>query len=305
MTTDPTPFRVSVIIPAYNAARYLAETLESVLAQTVAPHEILVIDDGSTDATPAITAKYAPRVTYLHQQNRGVSAARNNAIGQATGNWIAFLDSDDLWEKQFIERVRPVCLSEPRPALVFTDYRTFGTANQEVRTSEVFAKWNSTTDVLAPAVTVMPSASLVPADTPIRFPEWARNDEDAIFFNEVSELGPVRCVAEVLMNYRKHPASAMAKVRNELIGFENLLRWAKGREAEKPGTVQRLMHSFAQVLINARWRRNWVWYWKLRGFCIANWPEGVPQPPILSERIWPPMVYRVKDMFDRARGRKS
>jgi glycosyltransferase involved in cell wall biosynthesis len=305
MNAQTADFRVSVIVPAYNAAKYLAETLDTVLAQTVPAHEILLIDDGSTDDTPAVAARYEGRITYIRRENRGVSAARNFAIGRATGNWIAFLDSDDLWEKPFIERVQPVCMSEPRPALVLTDYRTFGTANQEVRTSEVFAKWNPAIDVLAPAVTVMPSASLVPTDTPIRFPEWAKNDEDAIFFNEVSELGPVRCVPEILMNYRKHPDSVMAKSRNELIGVENLLRWAKSREAEKPGTVQRLMHSLATRLVNVRWRRNWEWYWKLRGFCIANWPAGVPQPPILTERIWPPIVYRVKDTLDRLRRGKG
>src|SRR5207249_2680017 len=106
-------------------------------------HEILLIDDGSTDDTPAIAAKYAARVTHLRQPNRGVSAGRNNGIGRATGNWIAFLDADDLWEPRFLERAAPVCLSEPRPALVFTDFRTFGGASEEVRPSEVFPRWDS------------------------------------------------------------------------------------------------------------------------------------------------------------------
>jgi glycosyltransferase involved in cell wall biosynthesis len=296
-------FRASVVVPAYNAARFLAETLETALAQTLPAHEVLVIDDGSTDVTPAVAAKFGARIRYIRQPNAGVSAARNHALSLATGNWVAFLDADDLWEPQFLERARPVCLSEPRPALVFTDYRTFGDAEEVVRTSEVFTRWDSGADVLAPAVTIMPSASLVPADVPVRFPEWAKNDEDAIFFNELSELGPVRCVPEVLMRYRKHPGSAMAKVRNELVGFENLLRWAREREATRPGTVRRLMHTFATRLENVRWRRNWVWYWRLRNFCVANWPPGVPLPPTLTERVWPPVVYRVKDAIDRIRGK--
>lgn len=296
-------FRASVVIPAYNAARYLAETLDSVLAQTLPPHEILLVDDGSTDDTPAVAARYAGRVTHVRQPNRGVSAARNNGIGRATGNWIAFLDADDVWEPRFLERAAPVCCADPRPSLVFTDFRTFGGASEEVRPSGVFAKWDPARDLLAPAVAVLPSASLVPADTPARFPEWAKNDEDAIFFNECSERGPVRCVSEVLAGYRKHPASVQARTRNELAGVENLLKWAKGRESAHPGTVRRLLHTLAGVLVNVRWRRNWSWYWKLRGFCEANWPADVPRPPVLRERVWPPVAYRLKDAFDRLRGK--
>lgn len=296
-------FRASVVIPAYNAGRYLAETLDSVLAQTRAAHEIIVVDDGSTDDTPAVAARFADRVIYVRQANRGVSAARNTGIERATGDWIAFLDADDLWASRFLECVRPVCLSDPRPALVFTDFRTFGTASEEFRPSAVLATWNPALDLLAPAVSVTSSAFVIPAATPVRFPEWAKNDEDAIFFNEVSELGPARCVPEVLMSYRKHPTSAQATVRtrNELTGVENLLRWAKQREAAKPGTVRRLLHTLAGVLVNVRWRRNWSWYWKLRGFCAEHWPLDVPRPPVLSERIWPPLAYRLKDAFDRLR----
>ena len=301
-------FRATVVIPAYNSGRFLAETLDSVLAQTVPAHEIIVVNDGSTDDTAAVAERYAERtagrVIHHRQENRGVSAARNAGIGRATGDWIAFLDADDLWELQFLERVRPLCLAEPRPALVFTDFRTFGARSEEVRASAAFATWNPATDVLAPAVSVTSSSFVIPATTPVRYPEWARNDEDAIFFNDVAELGPVRCVPEVLMGYRKHPTSAQAthaRSRNELAGVENLLRWAKEREAKHPGTVRRLLHTLAGALVNVRWRRNWRWYWKLRGFCDANWPADVPRPPVLTERVWPPLAYRLKDALDRLR----
>lgn len=296
-------FRASVVIPAYNAARHLAETLDSVLGQTLPPHEILVIDDGSTDDTPAVVAKFAGRVAHVRQENCGVSAARNNGLARATGNWVAFLDADDLWEPRFLEAASAVCLSAPRPELVFTDFRTFGGASEDVRPSEQFAKWDAERSLLAPAVAVLPSASLVPADTPVRFPEWARNDEDAIFFNECAARGPVRCVPEPLARYRKHPASAQATMRNELAGCENLLRWARERETTHPGTVLKLLHTLAGVLANVRWRRNWRWYWTLRGFCAAHWPAAAPRPPELTARVWPPVAYRLKDALDRLRGR--
>jgi glycosyltransferase involved in cell wall biosynthesis len=90
--------RVSVIIPTYNRAFFLTEAVASVLAQTYGDFELLVVDDGSTDATPAALAPFGSRVAVLRRATRGgVSAARNLGAAAATGDWLAFLDSDDLW----------------------------------------------------------------------------------------------------------------------------------------------------------------------------------------------------------------
>lgn len=92
---------VSVVLPAYNCGKYISEALESALRQTYAPAEIIVVDDGSTDDTGGIIEKYAARypgrIRYLRQPNRGPSAARNAGIRTAKGEYIAFLDADDVW----------------------------------------------------------------------------------------------------------------------------------------------------------------------------------------------------------------
>lgn len=96
---------VSIIVPAYNAQRYLAATLDSVLAQTYPHFEVLVVDDGSSDATPVIAESYAQRdvrVRWWRQENAGVGAARNAAIAQAAGRYIAPIDADDLWHPEKI-----------------------------------------------------------------------------------------------------------------------------------------------------------------------------------------------------------
>jgi glycosyltransferase involved in cell wall biosynthesis len=92
----PVPL-VSVIIPSYNAARFLPDALESVLAQTYPHYEIIVVDDGSTDNTAQVVQPYLLRIRYLKQDNRGIGAARNAAIAMSRGDFIALLDADDLW----------------------------------------------------------------------------------------------------------------------------------------------------------------------------------------------------------------
>jgi len=89
--------RISVVIPAYNAERYLAEAVSSVLAQSHPPAETIIVDDGSSDRTAAQLEKFCAQTTYLRQDHRGAAAARNQGIRIARGDFIAFLDADDLW----------------------------------------------------------------------------------------------------------------------------------------------------------------------------------------------------------------
>lgn len=91
---------VSVIIPTYNRAERVCEAVESVLKQDYTTVEIIVVDDGSTDNTQRLLKKYQKKISVLHQENRGVSAARNIGIRHSKGDYIALLDSDDLWERQ-------------------------------------------------------------------------------------------------------------------------------------------------------------------------------------------------------------
>lgn len=129
------PSEVSVIIPAWNAERYLAETIESALAQTRPPSEIIVVDDGSEDRTLEVAQRYAPRVRAIRKPNGGPASARNEAIRNSSGEYLAFLDSDDVWvadklEEQvaYLDRHREVGLVYGQ-ALIFTQQgveRVFG-----------------------------------------------------------------------------------------------------------------------------------------------------------------------------------
>ena len=96
--------RVSVIIPTFNCAAYLGHAIDSVLNQSYRDYEIIVVDDGSTDETPALASTYGKRIKYLHQSNCGVSVARNRALKDASGEFFAYLDADDIWCPQKLEQ---------------------------------------------------------------------------------------------------------------------------------------------------------------------------------------------------------
>lgn len=95
--------RVSIIIPTFNCMAFLGSAIDSVLAQTYTDYEIIVVDDGSTDKTRERIAEYADKIKYFHQLNQGVSAARNLALTHATGEFIAYLDADDMWQPGKLE----------------------------------------------------------------------------------------------------------------------------------------------------------------------------------------------------------
>ncbi|HVX83184.1 MAG TPA: glycosyltransferase family A protein [Phycisphaerae bacterium] len=104
---------VSVIIPTWNGSAFIAETLQSVLAQTCSDLEILVIDDGSTDTTPAVVESFPAPIRLIRQKNAGTAAARNTGLAEARGQWIAFLDHDDLWVPQKLELQLAAAASSP------------------------------------------------------------------------------------------------------------------------------------------------------------------------------------------------
>ena len=117
---------MSVIIPTYNCAPYLAEAIDSVLLQAGVNMEIIVVDDGSTDHTKDVVEKYGDRITYITQvPGRGASAARNLGIRHASGEWIAFQDADDIWVPEKLSQQLDALQKYPDARLVFADTLVF------------------------------------------------------------------------------------------------------------------------------------------------------------------------------------
>ena len=116
--------RISVVVPAYNAAKTVAATLEALLAQSAPPFEIVVVDDGSKDQTREVLEPYRDRVRLVFQANGGVSAARNRGVAETSGDWVAFCDADDLWHKDKLEIMTAVLRSWPDVDLAFHEFWT-------------------------------------------------------------------------------------------------------------------------------------------------------------------------------------
>jgi hypothetical protein len=113
---------VSVIIPAYNRAMLLRPTLDAVLAQTVLPDEIIVVDDGSTDGTAMVARGYGAKVKCIVTTNSGDLAARNVGLRAARGRLVAFCDSDDLWRPDFLDMMLALWRAEPRTRSAYCDF---------------------------------------------------------------------------------------------------------------------------------------------------------------------------------------
>jgi glycosyltransferase involved in cell wall biosynthesis len=117
--------RVSVLIPAFNAERYLGEAIESALGQTRAPFELIVLDDGSSDRTAEVARTFGDGIRYERQENEGIGGARNRCMELARGEYLAFLDADDRWERDKLALQLEAMCSSIRPDIVFGRVRHF------------------------------------------------------------------------------------------------------------------------------------------------------------------------------------
>ncbi len=208
--TSPT---VSVIIPAYDAARWLREAIVSVLNQNFQDFEIVVVDDGSTDDTRQIVESFTDsRLRYIYQPNRGLSAARNTGIRAALGRYIALLDADDVFKPDKLAKQVAILEGEPNIGLVLCGYELIDESGRVLREEKPYLR--------VPEVdlrTVLFWNPLLPSTLLIRrvwldrvgmFDESLRRYEDWDFAVRIAFAGcQMRWVRETLLGYRRHQAN--------------------------------------------------------------------------------------------------
>lgn len=211
---NPTP-KVSVIIPAYNTALFIAETLDSVFGQTFQDFEVIVINDGSPDTAELEVAlqPYMSRIRYIKQENRGLPGARNAGIRLARGELLAFLDSDDLWmpgylaaQVEFLEKHPPVCAS-------ISDALLFGSGGEVVwkMVRKDIGEIRGFERMLKRKGGQLPSATVARRQRVLdigMFDEQTRIGEDVEFCVRLCfPDGYIGYLGQVLVKYRQRPGS--------------------------------------------------------------------------------------------------
>lgn len=202
---------VSVVIPAYNCARWLGSAVRSVLSQTVAPQEIIVVDDGSTDDTPSIVRALGPRVRYYPQRNSGVSVARNEGARVARGEFIAYLDADDEWFPSKLEVQLERLASKPEAIASFMSViRVDETSGQEVTLKYRFSD-DLVERLLLESCIVGHSSSVLIRRTALQdlggFSKEFSQCADWDMWLRLADSGPVDVVEEALVLYRWHESN--------------------------------------------------------------------------------------------------
>jgi glycosyltransferase involved in cell wall biosynthesis len=219
-TTRRIGMKISVVIPAYNAERFMRRCLSSVFAQTLKPDEVIVVDDGSTDATASLAQELGARV--VRRANGGLSAARNSGIDNASGDWIALLDADDMWAQQKLERQATLTL--PGTVLVYTGIRIFDDSGE--RESRPAAGADSVSRMLRYRNPIAPSTVLVRREAVIQgggFREDIRACEDWEMWIRLERLGKFVAIEEPLTDYYVHPNSLSANPARMLQAMDQIM----------------------------------------------------------------------------------
>jgi glycosyltransferase involved in cell wall biosynthesis len=207
---------VSVVIPAYCVAPYIAATLDSVLAQTFKDYEIIVVNDGSPDTgeLEAVLAPYRDRITYLRQENQGVSGARNTGIRAARGKYIAPLDADDLWDPEYLAAQLALLETDPSLDVVYADARVFGDVPEAGRTlmqlspsagPVTFERLVTRQCTVHLSVTVCRHDALLRAG--LFDPALRRAEDIDMWLRIASQGGRIAYQRRVLGRYRRHAGS--------------------------------------------------------------------------------------------------
>lgn len=209
---------VSVIIPAYNAERYVARAIDSALQQTLRDTEVIVVDDGSTDRTSEILARYEGRIRVIRQANGGTAQASNNAVSVASGLWIAFLDADDEWLPTKLQKQIEYCANYK---ISHTDSICFGEGlPREIIRSEISRLHEGQVlRQLLIANFIIKSSVMIWKDLFIEaggFPSQHEAVDDWPLWLKVCAEHELGFVPEPLVRYRVHRASKSMNARSTL-----------------------------------------------------------------------------------------
>lgn len=224
----PNPL-VTVVIPSYNRAQYIAETIESVLGQTYPNIEIIVIDDGSTDNTREIVENYVPRVQYVWQENAERGASRNHGLRLAKGEFISFLDSDDLWLPNKVEDDLAAFQDTPEAGVVFSDAMEIDAEGRELKIMRIKAYSGRVTERLIQNNFVVMATHLVKTELVrkiggFREERQLSGSEDWEMWVRLSTISDFKYFPKANTKKRTHDANSMTNAE----GMNRSMKYALG-----------------------------------------------------------------------------
>jgi glycosyltransferase involved in cell wall biosynthesis len=237
--------RVSAIIPVYNGAVTVAEAIDSVLAQSYARLEVIVVNDGSTDATAEVLRRYGERIKVIERPNSGIAVSRNIGVAAANGEYLAFLDSDDAWAPAMIERTVAALDRNPDCVLAYTNCAVIDSDGRDLDSALIGAGVDhapTLQEMLARLWPIMPSAVVMRRaafDACAGFSEEFRSYgfEDVIFWLRVREQGAFVYLPECLVKWRfslyPTPLKTGWRTPEAPITFDRILRERYGIGADR------------------------------------------------------------------------
>lgn len=290
--------RVSVIIPAHNAQATLGDTLASALASTHSDIEVLVVDDGSSDDTAAIAERFARsdgRVKFHSRPHGGVSATLNFALRQAGGDYIARLDSDDVWHPTKLEKQLVVAAAEPQAALIYSFVRYIDGVGRVTRDvapqrfpSRALCRCLYEGLIGGNSSVMMRRSAVARAGG---YDEILSSWEDLLLYLSISAEHPIAFVPEYLVGYRVRPGSLSADPKNMHDSWRIARKRIDQRFPQVPRRVRTWAHGTRMTMLaeSFAWKRRYATSAKLLA-------EGLFNDPAWTSAF---LAYRLKRKFSR------
>lgn len=309
--------KISAVIPAYNSAGFIADAIHSILGQTCPVDEIIVVDDGSSDETGRIVSGLPGNIRYHKQSNQGPSAARNQGIKMAQGDWIAFLDADDQWTPNKIEKQLATLERYPELHLIAGDMAEIDTGNQ-LLTASVLAKHRLLQGFQAlqgrpvpNALAALISKNFIPTGTVLvrrdtvlaagLFNESIRFGEDLELWAKIAARHPMTCLPDILMLRRQHGNNATqltGRMLADLVKVMQSLRSGIATELRHQGLNpdQLVARGFADL---GYWYFSETDYGQARSAFVASLRESMNRRAafyLLNACLPPSLIKAVKTM---------
>jgi teichuronic acid biosynthesis glycosyltransferase TuaG len=245
---------VSVIMPAFNAGKFIGEAIQSVLSQTFPEWQLIIVNDGSTDNTEEVVRTFQdPRIQYYSQARAGVSAARNLALRHASGNFLCFLDSDDVFPPESLEKRMNIMLKEPH-----VDFVDGVVTYMSEDLAEVLDQYRPSYQGQVYDQLLRMNRSCLFGNTWLirrkqgvtyRFEETMKYSEDLFFYLSISRHGGIYAFTDgEVLRYRKHRASAMASAEGLEKGYMVLYNKVRACLDPKPYQLRYLKHRIARIM---------------------------------------------------------